>query len=48
MAVKQGKTRQRLLQEAVNGLLTGMAEDYGPSCRCLGAASPSELIITPR
>ena len=38
LAVKQGKTRQRLLQEAVGKLFTGMTKDYGPSCRCLGAA----------
>jgi hypothetical protein len=36
LAVKQGKTRQRLLQEAVARLFTGMAEDYGGDCRCLG------------
>ena len=36
LAVKQGKTRQRLLQEAVGRLFTGMTEDYGLSCRCLG------------
>jgi predicted DNA-binding protein len=36
LAVKQGKTRQRLLQEAVSRLFTGMTEDYGVSCRCLG------------
>ena len=36
LAVKQGKSRQRLLQEAVGRLFTGMTEEYGPSCRCLG------------
>ena len=38
LAVKQGKTRQRLLQEAVGRLFTGMTEEYGPSCRCLGSS----------
>ena len=36
LAVKQGKTRQRVLQEAVGRLFTGVTEQYGPSCRCLG------------
>jgi hypothetical protein len=36
LAVKQGKTRQRVLQEAVGQLFTGVTEEYGPSCRCLG------------
>ena len=36
LAVKQGKTRQRLLQEAVARLFTAMGGDYGGDCRCLG------------
>jgi len=48
LAVKQGKTRHRLLQEAVERLLTMITEDYGPGCRCLGAASAGEFVITPR
>lgn len=39
LAVKQGKTRQRLLQEAVDRLFTGMTEEFGPDCRCLGQAA---------
>ena len=41
LAVKQGSTRHRLLQDAVERLFTGMTENFGPSCRCLGA--PGEL-----
>jgi hypothetical protein len=37
LAVKEGKTRQRLLQEAVDRLFTGMSEEFGPDCRCLGS-----------
>jgi hypothetical protein len=48
LAVKQGKTRHRLLQEAVERLLTKMTEDYGPGCRCLGAANTAEFVISPR
>ncbi len=36
LAVKQGKTRQRLLQDAVDRLFTGMSETYGGNCACLG------------
>jgi hypothetical protein len=36
LAVKQGKSRQRLLQETVNALFTGMTQQFGNSCQCLG------------
>jgi hypothetical protein len=36
LAVKQGKSRQRLLQETVNNLFSGLTEEYGASCQCLG------------
>lgn len=36
LAVKEGKSRQRLLQEAVERLFTGMSAEFGSSCRCLG------------
>jgi hypothetical protein len=36
LAVKQGKSRQRLLQETVNSLFTGMTQEFGNSCQCLG------------
>jgi hypothetical protein len=35
LAVKQGKTRQRLLQETVDQLFTGMTQTYGSNCACL-------------
>ena len=35
LAVKQGKTRQRLLQEAVDALLSGITKAFGPGCACL-------------
>jgi hypothetical protein len=38
LAVKQGKSRQRLVQEAVGRLFTGMTADFDSSCRCLGAS----------
>ena len=43
LAVKEGKTRQRLLQEAVERLFTGMTEQFGSSCRCLGGQSATIL-----
>jgi hypothetical protein len=36
LAVKQNTTRQRLLQEAVDGLLAGMPRNFGGACACLG------------
>jgi hypothetical protein len=38
LAVKQGTSRQRLLQEAIGRLFIGMTADFGSSCACLGAA----------
>jgi hypothetical protein len=35
LAVKQDTTRQRLLQEAVDGLLAGMPRQFGGVCACL-------------
>jgi hypothetical protein len=37
VAVKEGKTRQRLLQEAVDQMIAGISRNYGSSCPCLGA-----------
>ena len=39
LAVKQGTTRHRLLQEAIGRLFTGMKQEFGSSCRCLGTTS---------
>jgi hypothetical protein len=39
LAVKKGKTRHILLQEAIGRLFTGMTEEFGVSCRCLGPAA---------
>jgi hypothetical protein len=36
LAVKQDKTRQRLLHEALDGLLTGITQKFGADCACLG------------
>ena len=38
LAVKQDTSRQRLLQEAVDGLLAGMPRNFGGSCACLANA----------
>jgi hypothetical protein len=37
LAVKQNKTRQRLLHEAVDRLLAGITLKYSTGCACLGA-----------
>jgi hypothetical protein len=37
LAVKLGKTRQRLLQEAVDKMLGGITRKYGGNCACLSA-----------
>jgi hypothetical protein len=37
LAIKQGKTRQRLLQETVDGLIGGIMLTFGGSCACLSA-----------
>lgn len=42
LAVKQGKTRQRLLQETVDQLFTGMTQAYGGKCACLGERHPEK------
>jgi len=44
LAVKLGKTRQRLLQEAVDKMLTGITRKYGGSCACLGAEDCCQAI----
>lgn len=36
LAIKQDKTRQRVLQEAVDRLLRGITVKFGSSCACLG------------
>ncbi|HWY63415.1 MAG TPA: hypothetical protein VNW15_16055 [Rhizomicrobium sp.] len=36
LAVKQDKTRQRLLHEALDRLLAGITQKYSASCACLG------------
>ena len=40
LAVKRGSSRQRLLQEALDSLLTGLPLPFG-GCACLGAAHPA-------
>jgi hypothetical protein len=42
LAVKQGKTRQRLLQESVDQLFGGMTQAYGGNCACLSAQYPEK------
>src|ERR1700722_13953476 len=37
LAVKQGKTRQRLLQETVDRLIGGIMQTFGSGCACLSA-----------
>jgi hypothetical protein len=37
LAIKQGKTRQRLLQETVDGLIGGIMLTFGSGCACLSA-----------
>jgi hypothetical protein len=42
LAVKQNTTRQRLLQEAVDGLLAGMPRNFGGACACLANAGADQ------
>ena len=44
--MKQGKTRQRLLQETVDQLFTGMTQAYGGNCACLGETRPEKGLIS--
>ena len=43
LAVKQSKSRQCLLQEAVDRMLGGMAQNFGSACACLGANMPLQV-----
>jgi hypothetical protein len=42
LAVKQNTTRQRLLQEAADGLLAGMPRNFGGACACLANAGAEQ------